>query len=166
LTSTGFLIIGIKHAVLFGLLVSVFNIIIPYMGLTASSVLPFLMATISTDHFSSAFGAVGICAAMQFIDNHFINPYVVGFSVRINPLTAFLALVASALIWGLYGMLLCIPITGMIKVVCDNIDGLKPYGFIIGHEAEFEKDGERKSLRKVFARKKRIKKVAVTGTEN
>ncbi len=154
LTSIGFMLLGIKHAVLFALLVSVFNIIIPYMGLTVSSVLPFLMAVVSQDHFGTAFGAIGICVFMQFVDNHFINPYVVGMSVRINPLTCFLALVASAMLWGVYGMLLCIPVLGMIKVICDNVDALKPYGFIIGHEAEFGE--EKKTLRKIIHRKKAV----------
>jgi AI-2 transport protein TqsA len=153
LTSIGFLSLGIEHAVLFGLLVSVFNIIIPYMGLTVASILPFLMAAVTKDYFGYALGAVGICIFTQFVDNHFINPYVVGVSVRINPLTAFVALVASALIWGLYGMLLCIPVMGMIKVICDNVEPLKPYGYIIGHETEFEKDQKRKTLRKIIGRK-------------
>lgn len=48
-------------------------------------------------------------------------------------------------------MLLCIPVMGMIKVVCDNVELLKPYGFIIGQEMEFGKDTENE--RKKFARK-------------
>jgi predicted PurR-regulated permease PerM len=154
LTGLGFILLGIKHAILFALLVSVFNIIIPYMGLTVSSVLPFLMTVVSQDHFGTAFGAVGVCVFMQFVDNHFINPYVVGMSVRINPLTCFLALVASAIIWGVYGMLLCIPVLGMIKVICDHVDALKPYGYIIGHETVYGE--EKKPLRKIIPRKKAI----------
>jgi hypothetical protein len=34
-------------------------------------------------------------------------------------------------------MVLCIPLTGMIKVVCDHIGPLKPYGFMIGEETRF-----------------------------
>ena len=137
LCSIGFLIIGLKHAILFGLLVAICNIIIPYMGLTLASIFPFLMMLLTQDHLGLAFGAAGICILVQFIDNHFTNPYIVGSSVSINPLTAFIALVASAMIWGIFGMLLCIPITGMIKVVCDHVDVLKPYGYIIGQEKEF-----------------------------
>ncbi|MEO8087316.1 MAG: AI-2E family transporter, partial [Bacteroidota bacterium] len=116
------------------------NIIIPYMGLTFASIFPFSMMILTHDEIGSAFATVGICLLIQFIDNHFINPYIVGSSVSINPLTAFIALVASAMIWGIFGMLLCIPITGMIKVVCDNVEALKPYGYIIGQEKEFGED--------------------------
>ena len=114
------------------------------------------MIMLTQDYFGPAFGVIGFCIAMQFIDNHFINPYVVGFSVSINPLTAFVALVASALVWGIYGMLLCIPIMGMVKVVCDNVKSFAPYGFIIGQEMEFGPDVEKKPRRlvhKLMARK-------------
>jgi predicted PurR-regulated permease PerM len=149
-----FFLFGIKHALLFGLLVAICNIIIPYMGITIGSILPFCMALLTNESFGAAFGVVGVCAAMQFIDNHFINPYVVGGSVRINPFTALLALVAGAMVWGLYGMLLCIPVTGMIKVVCDNVEVLKPYGYIIGHEMEYGKRGKKKMVKKIVTLKK------------
>jgi predicted PurR-regulated permease PerM len=149
-----FLLFGIKHAILFALLVAICNIIIPYMGVTIGSILPFCMTLLTNNDFGASFGVIAACAAIQFIDNHFINPYIVGGSVRINPLTALLALVAAAMIWGLYGMLLCIPVTGMIKVVCDNIDVLKPYGYIIGHEMEYGRQGKKKMIRKITTLKK------------
>jgi predicted PurR-regulated permease PerM len=154
LLSLIFFLLGVKHAILFGFLVAICNIIIPYMGITLGSVLPLCMALLTTNGFTSAFAIVGACSAVQFIDNHFINPYVVGGSVRINPLTALFALVAGAMLWGLYGMLLCIPVTGMIKVVCDNITVLKPYGYIIGHEMEYGKRGKKKMIHKVTTLKK------------
>jgi len=144
LLSAGFFLLQVKHALLFGLLVAICNVILPYMGITIGSILPFCMMVLTRDHFGPAVGVIAFCIAMQFTDNHFINPYVVGSSVSINPLTAFLALVASAMIWGIYGMLLCIPVMGMVKVVCDNVEQLRPYGFIIGQEQEFGQDMDRK----------------------
>jgi len=70
---------------------------------------------------------------------------VVGGSVSINPLTAIIVLIASALIWGIPGMVLSMPLTGMVKVVCDNVDALKPYGFLLGEDVHF---GEQKMNRK------------------
>jgi predicted PurR-regulated permease PerM len=136
LGSTGYILLGIKHAVLFGVLAAILNII-PYIGVLLGSLLPVLMAIITKDEISYAFGAAGVAIVVQFIDNNFITPYVVGSSVSINPLTAILALISGALIWGVAGMILSIPITGMIKVVFDNIDSLKPYGFLIGEEVNY-----------------------------
>ena len=136
LNSTGFLLLGIKHAILFGVLASILNII-PYIGVLIGSILPVLMALVTKDEIGYAIGAAGVCVFVQFLDNNFITPLVVGKSVSINPLTAVIALVTSALIWGLPGMILCIPITGMLKVLCDNVERLKPYGFLIGEEVDY-----------------------------
>ena len=138
LNSTGFLLLGIKHAILFGVLAAILNII-PYIGVLIGSILPIMMALITKDEISYAIGAAGVCVLVQFLDNNFITPYVVGSSVSINPLTATLALVSSALIWGVAGMVLCMPVTGMIKVVCDKVEKLKPFGYLIGEEVDYTK---------------------------
>jgi predicted PurR-regulated permease PerM len=146
LNSTGFLILGLKHAILFGVLAAILNIV-PYIGVLVGSILPVIMALLTKDEIGYAIGAAGVCIVVQFLDNNFITPYVVGSSVSINPLTAILVLVASANLWGVAGMILCLPLTGMLKVVCDHVDRLKPYGFLIGEEVNFSK-------RKVWIKRK------------
>ena len=137
LNTTGFLILGLRHAVLFGVLASILNII-PYVGVLIGSILPVMMALLTEDSLGVAIGVAMVAWFVQLLDNNLITPNVVGSSVSINPFAAFLALIISALIWGVPGMVLCIPLTGMIKVVCDNIDPLKPYGFMIGEESRFQ----------------------------
>lgn len=142
LNSTGFLILGLPHAILFGVLASVLNII-PYIGVLIGSTLPILMALLTKDSMSYAVAAGAICVVVQFLDNNFITPYVVGSSVSINPLTATVVLIASSLIWGIPGMVLCLPLTGMAKVVCDHVDSLKPYGFLLGEEVNYNQQKEK-----------------------
>jgi predicted PurR-regulated permease PerM len=136
LNSVGFMIIGLPHAILFGVLISMLNII-PYIGVLIGSALPILMALLTFDTLGYTIAVAGVCIVVQFLDNNFITPYVVGSSVSINPLTATIALIASSLIWGIPGMILCIPLVGMAKVVCDNVDTLKPYGYLLGEETNF-----------------------------
>jgi len=153
LNSTGFLILGLPHAILFGVLASVLNII-PYIGVLIGSTLPILMALLTKDSASYAVAAGAICVVVQFLDNNFITPYVVGSSVSINPLTATIVLIASSLIWGVSGMVLCLPLTGMAKVVCDNIESLKPYGFLLGEEVNYnqQKEKQDKFIKKLLSR--------------
>jgi predicted PurR-regulated permease PerM len=156
LNSTGFLILGLPHAILFGVLASMLNII-PYIGVLIGSTLPIMMALLTNDSMGYALGVAAICFVVQFLDNNFITPYVVGSSVSINPLTATIVLIASALIWGIPGMILCMPLTGMAKVVCDNVDSLKPYGFLLGEEVNFneQKQEQEKLLKKLLRRDKK-----------
>ena len=140
LGSIGYLILGIEHAILFAVIAAMLNII-PYIGVLIGSLLPVIMALITKDDIGYAFGAIGVAVAVQMIDNNFISPYVVGSSVSINPLTAIIALIIGALVWGTAGMILSIPLTGMLKVVFDNIDSLKPYGYLIGEEVNYLEKG-------------------------
>jgi predicted PurR-regulated permease PerM len=121
-------------------LASVLNVI-PYVGVLIGSILPVIMALLTKDAISYAIGVALVAWFVQLIDNNFITPLVVGSSVSINPFAAVVVLILGALIWGLPGMVLCIPVTGMIKVICDNVDALKPYGFLIGEERKFSKRG-------------------------
>ncbi|MFZ1332880.1 MAG: AI-2E family transporter [Flavobacteriales bacterium] len=136
LNSIGFLLLGLKYAILLGFLVGFLNVI-PYIGVLIGSLFPVMIALITKDSYMYAVGALGICVVTQFLENNFITPKVVGSSVSINPLASLVALIAGGTLWGLIGMVLAIPITGMIKIVCDSLPALKPYGYILGEDHEF-----------------------------
>jgi len=51
-----------------------------------------------------------------------------------------IVLVLGELLWGIPGIILAIPMTAIIKIVCDHIESLKPYGFLIG-ETEVRRSG-------------------------
>jgi AI-2 transport protein TqsA len=133
LNSTGFLLLGIPHAILLGVLASILNII-PYIGVLIGGLFPVIMALITKDSIWYAAGAAGVCVFVQFIDNNFITPKVVGSSVSLNPLSTLMVLIIGGLVWGVAGMMLFIPILGMAKVFFDNVERLKPYGYLIGEE--------------------------------
>ena len=73
-------------------------------------------------------------AIVQFIQTYILEPLVVGAEVNINPLFTIFVLVAGELVWGIPGMVLAIPLLGIAKIICDHIEPLKPYGFLIGQE--------------------------------
>ncbi len=133
LNSIGFLILGIQHAVLLGVIAGILNII-PYIGVLIGSIFPISIALLTHDSIWVAVGALGVCVFVQFLDNNFITPKVVGSAVSINPLATMIALLTGGYLWGVAGMMLFIPYLGMLKVVFDNVDRLRPFGFLIGEE--------------------------------
>lgn len=133
LNSIGFLILGVEHAILFGLIAAILNII-PYIGVLIGGLFPMLMVFITQDNNWVVLGVFGVTVAVQFLDNNFIYPKVVGSSVSINPLMSIIALIIGNLVWGTMGMILALPLTGMLKVVMDNIENLRPYGYLMGEE--------------------------------
>jgi predicted PurR-regulated permease PerM len=133
LNSIGFLLLGINHAILLGVVAAILNII-PYIGVMIGSIFPIAMALLTHDNIWVAAGALGVCVAVQFLDNNFITPNIVGSAVSINPLATIIALLLGGMIWGVVGMMLFIPFLGMLKVVLDNVESLKPVGYLIGEE--------------------------------
>ncbi len=135
LNSIGFLILGIDYAILLGVLAAVLNLI-PYIGVLIGSIFPIMIALLTKDSSSAAFGALGVCLLVQFLDNNFLTPKIVGSSVSINPLATLISIIAGGMIWGVAGMMLFIPLLGMMKVICDGFPKSQPIGFLIGEEEE------------------------------
>ncbi len=69
---------------------------------------------------------------LQFIDNNFIVPKIVGSKVKLNPLASILAVILGAELWGIPGMFLSIPLLAIVKVVLDRISPLEHWGFLLG----------------------------------
>lgn len=138
---TAFWIIGIKYAVLLGLIVGLFNII-PYIGiftaLTLSSLITFATGNVK-DTITVALSVLGI----HLVDSNFLLPLVVGSKVRLNALITFLGIVIGEMVWGLSGMFLSIPVIAILKIIFDRIESLKPWGFLFGGEYEYKKSAEK-----------------------
>jgi len=138
---TLFWIIGIKYAVLLGLIVGLFNII-PYVGiftaLFLSSIITFATGTVK-EAIEVAVGVIAIHA----IDSNLLLPTIVGKKVRLNALITFLGIVFGEMIWGLSGMFLSIPVMAILKIIFDRIESLKPWGFLLGGEYEYKKSAEK-----------------------
>ncbi|MBK9421457.1 MAG: AI-2E family transporter [Flavobacteriales bacterium] len=138
LNSIGFLALGLDYAIVLGVTAAVLNVI-PYLGPWLGALMPALIALLTKDSAMYAVGVLGVIAVTQFLDNNFVTPKVVGSSVSINPLASILALLAWGMLWGLMGLILAIPITGMIKLVFDEVPALKPWGYLLGDEPKFGK---------------------------
>ena len=69
---------------------------------------------------------------IQLIDNNFIVPKIVASKVKINALFSIIAVIIGNALWGIPGMFLSIPLFAIIKLIFDNIEPLKPWGFLLG----------------------------------
>lgn len=124
--------IGVKYAFLLGLITGIFNVI-PYIGILTALILAMLItfATASTSHVIFVLIAVFL---IHLVDSNFIMPKIVGSKVKINTLIALVGLILGEMIWGITGMFLSIPVIAIIKVICDRVDGLKPWGMVLGED--------------------------------
>lgn len=130
LNCVGLLILGIEYAIILGITGAILNVI-PYIGGIIAIALPMIIAVV-TKSWISALLVFVVYTAIQFIDNHYLIPYIVASKVKVNALMALIIVLVGNLIWGVPGMFLSIPILSLVKVIFDHIDPLKPYGFLLG----------------------------------
>jgi predicted PurR-regulated permease PerM len=130
LNISALLLLGIEYPVLLGIIGALLNVI-PYIGGIIGVAIFMLVALITKAPVFMIYIIV-IYSVIQFIDNHYIVPKIVASKVRINALFAIMAVIAGNALWGIPGMFLSIPILAIIKLICDNIEPLKPWGFLLG----------------------------------
>jgi predicted PurR-regulated permease PerM len=133
LNTTGFLIIGIQYAVFLAVLAAVLNLI-PYIGMLIASIICMTVTLTTSDNIGDIIWVGLILIVVQFIDNNFIMPYVVSSKVRINALVTIIGVLIGGALAGLSGMFLSIPGMAILKVIFDRVEGLKPWGDLLGDD--------------------------------
>jgi predicted PurR-regulated permease PerM len=126
----GFLIVGLKNSVILALIVAIMTII-PYVGALIGGLVPLFISMIDGS-LNQSIWVVIIILAINTIDHYIIEPYVVGGSVNISPFFTIFVLILGGLIWGIPGIILFLPLSGIIKIVFENVEGLQPYASLIG----------------------------------
>jgi predicted PurR-regulated permease PerM len=123
--------IGLDFPFLTALVSGLANLV-PYIGLVMSW-LPPLIIGIRQFHTVGPF--VGICAVLAFFHlmaANYLLPAFIGRRVHLNAVAVTIALLFWGWLWGAMGLLLAIPITGVIKVVCDHVESWEPIGRWLG----------------------------------
>jgi predicted PurR-regulated permease PerM len=129
--SIGFGIVGVKNFLLFALLAAVLETI-PFIGNLTGTLITILMTVAQGGSSNIVLGVIITYFTVQFIQTYFLEPIIVGGGVSINPLITIAGLIIGELIWGIPGMVLTIPLLGIAKIIFDNIEPLKPIGFLMG----------------------------------
>ncbi len=147
--SIGLWIIGIDSPFLFGFLAAVLAII-PYVGTIAGASIPILYAFMTYDSIWVPI-AIGLFFwFVQFVESNFLTPKIVGGNLHVNALAAILSIIIGASVWGIAGMILFLPFSAMLKVVCDEYTELKPIALLIGDFGEKKKKDGDSSLSRWF----------------
>jgi predicted PurR-regulated permease PerM len=145
----GFSIAGVKNPVFFAILCGVLETV-PFIGNITGTAFTLIASLSQGGGLNLAIGILATYAIVQFIQTYLLEPLVVGSAANINPLFTIIGLVAGELVWGIPGMVLVLPDIGMVKIICDNIEPLKPYGFLIGKEKDESHQGIADKIKGLF----------------
>lgn len=136
----GFKIVGIDYAIFLAVFAAVLNLI-PYIGMLIASIFCALVTLTTSPDPVDAVWALVVLWIVQFIDNNFLMPRIVGSKVKINALITILGVLIGGALMGISGTFLSIPGIAILKVIFERVDELKPWGMLLGDTITSNKPG-------------------------
>lgn len=130
-TGIAFAFIGLKHAAVWGVAAGVLNLV-PYVGSILVTIAAMLVAFLQFGELNPALAVGAVSLLINTIEGYLLVPWATSRASRMNPVAVFIGVLAWGWLWGVWGLLLGIPILMAVKAICDRVDHLKPIGELLG----------------------------------
>ncbi len=113
-------LMGVKFSFLFGALYAVLSLV-PFLGVLIGFAVTELFVLADTGGFTATFFMVaGLFAAIQILEGCFLQPVILGKETGLHPILVILALLIAGEIFGIFGMLIAVPIASTVKILFDD----------------------------------------------
>jgi predicted PurR-regulated permease PerM len=140
----GLILLGIKYAVLIGVIGALLNII-PYIGGIIATVIT-IVVVLATESPIYVLWVLILYGTVQFLDNNILMPKIVASKIKINEFISIVAVLVGGALWGIPGMFLSLPLIAILKVIFDRVKALEPFGVVFGtpKSSDEKKNSKRK----------------------
>ncbi len=129
----GLYFIGVPYFVLWGAVAAVARFV-PYLGATASMLLPTALAFAIFPGWSRAFLTVGLFVGMDLVTAYAIEPVLIGYRTGVSSIALLISAFFWAWIWGPMGLVLAIPMTLSLAVAGRHVPGLRFLAILLGDD--------------------------------
>ena len=130
-TWLAFLALGLQQSVVWGVLGCLLNFI-PYLGSIALTGGAALVGFVQFGSIDMALLIAGVSVLIHTIAGNLLTPWLTSRAGRMNAVSVFVGVLAFGWLWGVWGLVLGVPILMMVKAICDRVDDLKPLGELLG----------------------------------
>jgi len=131
LTGFALLALGLENAAVWGVVAGVLNLV-PYVGSLITAAASALVGFLQFGSINMALAVGGASLVIHTFVGNLLTPWLTSRASRLSPVAVFMGLLAWGWLWGVWGLLLGIPILMIVKSVCDRIEHLKPIGEFLG----------------------------------
>ena len=131
MTGLAFFAIGLENAAVWGIAAGVLNLV-PYVGSLVTAAASALVGFLQFGSLNMALAVGGASVLIHTFVGNLLTPWLTSRASRLSPVAVFVGLLAWGWLWGVWGLLLGIPILMIVKSVCDRVDDLKPIGECLG----------------------------------
>ena len=135
LYSIGLGVSGVNNFVLIAIIAS-FLTLIPFIGNIIGMGLALIFGYLTQGETSILIGVILTFTIVQFIESYVLEPFIVGDKVDIHPFFVILAIILGNMIWGVIGMILAIPVLGILNVIFNHVKSLEPFGYLLSTDEE------------------------------
>ena len=130
-TGLAFWGLGLENAAVWGILAAVTNLI-PYVGSIIVMGASALVAFLQFNGVEMALLIGGTSLLIHTLVGNLLVPWLTSRTSRMNPVAVFIGVIFWGWIWGIWGLLLGIPIMMIVKSICDRVEDLQPIGELLG----------------------------------
>jgi predicted PurR-regulated permease PerM len=130
-TGIGLWWVGVGHAAVWGVLAGVLNTL-PFVGPTVAVALITCGAFLQFHDIESTAAAAGVSTLVAMLEGNLVSPWLTGRAGELNTVAVFVSVLFWGWMWGVWGLLLAVPIMVSLKAAADHIDPLQPVGELLG----------------------------------
>ncbi|MCR8959242.1 AI-2E family transporter [Variovorax sp. S2] len=130
-TGLAFWSLGLENAAVWGIVAAVTNLI-PYIGSVIVMAAAGLVAFLQFNTLEMGLLVAGTSLLIHTLVGNLLLPWLTSRTSRMNPVAVFVGVIFWGWLWGVWGLLLGIPITMVVKSICDRVEDLQPIGELLG----------------------------------
>lgn len=125
-------LMGVPNAILWGTLAG-FSNFIPYLGAAATVVMIGIVTLATFDGTQATVLACGGFLLLDLLKGHFVCPLVLGRRLPLNTVAILLSLLFWGWVWGIMGVIIAVPLTVMIQIICSHTERFRGVGIVLGN---------------------------------
>ncbi|HEX6361995.1 MAG TPA: AI-2E family transporter [Albitalea sp.] len=123
--------IGLEEAALWGVIAAVVNWM-PYLGAIAVTGAASVAAFVQFDSLEMGLLVLGASMVINTLEGYLLMPWLTSRANKMSPVVVFVSVLAFGWLWGVWGLLLGVPMVVIVKSICDRIEDLRPIGELLG----------------------------------
>jgi predicted PurR-regulated permease PerM len=123
--------LGLDSWLFWGIIAGILNSI-PYFGPVIVTAALAVVAFLQFGTISRTLAVTGTAFAITSLEGFLITPALMGKAARMNPAAVFVGLLFWGWIWGMWGVVLAVPMMMLIKSVCDHVEDFSAVGELLG----------------------------------
>jgi len=136
LTWVVLMFLGVDFPLVFGFIAFILNYI-PNIGSTIAVLFPFALSLLQFDSLSVPLGVILGLGGTQLMMGNVVEPRIMGYSLNLSPLLILVSLIFWGWLWGMWGMVLAVPMMAAIKIVLENLEPMKPLATLMTGTSRF-----------------------------